>query len=33
MLMVLAPLRKKPEGKKQDETPAAHEAPVSQETD
>ena len=33
MLMVLAPLRKKPEGKKQEDTPATDEAPVSQETD
>ena len=33
MLMVLAPLRKKSEGKTQEETPATDEAPVSQETD
>jgi translation initiation factor IF-3 len=33
MLMVLAPLRKKSEGKKQENTPATDEAPVSQETD
>ena len=33
MLMVLAPLRKKSEGKKQEEMPATDEAPVSQETD
>jgi translation initiation factor IF-3 len=33
MLMVLAPLRKKSEGKKQEEAPATDEAPVSQETD
>jgi translation initiation factor IF-3 len=33
MLMVLAPLRKKSEGKKQENTPAPDAAPVSQETD
>jgi translation initiation factor IF-3 len=33
MLMVLAPLRKKSEGKKQENTPGPDAAPVSQETD
>ena len=33
MLMVLAPLRKKSEGKKQENTPAPDAAPVPQETD
>ncbi len=33
MLMVLAPLRKKSEGKKQEEMPATDDSPVSQETD
>ena len=33
MLLVLAPLRKKSEGKKQENTPAPDAAPVSQETD